>query len=116
MKLQNGYKVIYEKIADGKRAFFADKLDGTAATQLGEAIKIGEYKLVFEKDGGIFGSATGKVEDGERIKAFDEVFVVAGQETEQTNVIDDEPEQDELPANDEDDEEPAEGEEDEIEE
>ena len=76
MKLQNGYKVIYEKIADGTRAFFADKLDGTDAVKIGNTtFKVGEYKLVFEKDGGIFGSKTGAVEDGTRITAFDDVFV-----------------------------------------
>ena len=75
MKLQNGYKVIYEKIAAGERTFFADKLDGTAATQIGDAIKVGAYKLVYEKDGGVFGSTTGKLEDGVRLGAFDTVFV-----------------------------------------
>ena len=79
MDLQNGYKVIYEKIADGERTFFASKHNGEAATQLGDAIKVGEYKLVFEKDGGIFGSVTGKVEDGKRIEAFDEVFIAANE-------------------------------------
>ena len=74
MNLQNGYKVLYEKVADGKRAFFADKLDGTAATQIGDAIEIGKYRLVYEKDGQIYGSETGKVEDGVCLNAFDEIF------------------------------------------
>ena len=77
MKLHNGYKVIYEKIADGERTFFADKMDGTDATQLGDAIKVGKYKLVFEKDGQIYASETGKVEDGVCLEAFNEVFVEA---------------------------------------
>jgi hypothetical protein len=80
MKLQNGYKVIYEKIADGERTFFADKMDGTDATQLGDAIQVGKYKLVFEKDGQIYGSETGKTEDGVCLKAFNEVFVDAEEE------------------------------------
>ncbi len=76
MKLQNGYKVIYEKIADGERTFFADKLDGTDAVQIGNtSFKIGEYKLVFEKDGQIYGSKSGRTEDGEHLAAFDKVFV-----------------------------------------
>ena len=75
MNLQNGYKVIYEKIADGERTFFADKVDGTEVTQLGEAIKVGKYKLVFEKDGKIYGSESGKTEDGVCLEAFNEVFV-----------------------------------------
>ena len=75
MNLQNGYKVIYEKIADGERTFFADKMDGTDATQLGDAIQVGKYKLVFEKDGQIYGSETGKTEDGVCLEAFDKVLV-----------------------------------------
>ena len=88
MNLQNGYKVIYEKIADGERTFFADKLDGTTATQLGETIKVGEYKLVFEKDGGIFGSVTGKVADGKRIEAFDKVFCCDHVDEDEDNTCD----------------------------
>ena len=100
MDLQNGYKVIYEEIANGKRTFFADKLDGTAATKLKnvdgtETFNIGEYKLVFEKDGGIFGSTTGKVDDGKRITAFDTVFIA---------VEDDAPVQDDTASNVEDEE------------
>jgi hypothetical protein len=79
MKLQNGYKVIYEKIADGERTFFADKMDGNGAKQLentdGTPFTIGKYKLVFEKDGRIWGSETGKIEDGVCFDAFDEVLV-----------------------------------------
>ena len=81
MKLQNGYKVIYEKIADGERTFFADKLDGNGAKQLentdGTVFEIGKYKLVFEKDGHIYGSETGNIEDGIHFDAFDEVLVEA---------------------------------------
>ena len=75
MNLQNGYKVIYEKIADGERTFFADKLDGTSAVQIGEAIKIGQYKLVYEKDGQIYGSVSGVPAIGDHcFTEFDEVF------------------------------------------
>lgn len=91
MKLQNGYKVIYEKIADGARTFFADKMDGTDATQLGDAIQVGKYKLVFEKDGQIYGSETGKTEDGVCLEAFNEVFVEAESET-NDDVVSNEPE------------------------
>jgi hypothetical protein len=90
MNLQNGYKVIYEKIADGERTFFADKLDGADATQIGEAIEIGKYKLVFEKDGKIYGSESGKIEDGVCLEAFNAIFV----ETEATEET-----QDPAPAN-----------------
>lgn len=81
MNLQNGYKVIYEKIADGERTFFADKMDGTEATKINETpFKIGEYKLVFEKDGQIYGSKSGKPEDGKCLADFDKVFAEAGVE------------------------------------
>lgn len=83
MKLQNGYKVIYEKIADGERTFFADKMDGTDATQLGDAIQVGKYKLVFEKDGQIYGSETGKTEDGELLKDFNKVLVEGYEEAQE---------------------------------
>ncbi len=103
MKLQNGYKVIYEKIADGERTFFADKMDGTEATQLGNAIKVGKYKLVFEKDGQIYGSETGRTEDGVCLKAFNEVIIEAkDEEPTKTNV---EPETEEPDVNDEGDDE-----------
>ena len=94
MNLQNGYKVIYEKIADGKRTFFADKLNGTAATQIGEAIEIGKYKLVFEKDGKIYGSESGKTEDGVCLEAFNTVFVAAeaNEETQEPAPVNVEPE------------------------
>ena len=96
MDLQNGYKVLYEKIANGERTFFADKLDGTAATQIGDAIKIGKYKLVYEKDGQIYGSETGNVKDGACLEAFNEVFITANTvEPATMNVEDDEPVQDE---------------------
>ena len=89
MNLQNGYKIIYEEIVDGKRTFFADKLDGTAADQINATpFTVGEYKLVFEKDGGIFGSTTGKVEDGERIDAFDKVFCCEHVDEDENSVCD----------------------------
>jgi hypothetical protein len=80
MNLQNGYKVLYEKIADGERTFFADKMDGTEAAQIGEAIEIGKYKLIFEKDGKIYGSESGKTEDGVCLEAFNKVFIKASDE------------------------------------
>ena len=80
MNLQNGYKVIYEKIADGERTFFADRIDGTDATKLGDAIQVGKYKLVFEKDGQIYGSETGKTDDGVCLEAFNEVLVEGHEE------------------------------------
>jgi hypothetical protein len=83
MNLQNGYKVIYEKVADGKRTFYASKSATFAdAEQLGEAIEIGKYKLIYEKDGKIYCSESRVPnfnENGEPadtvIEGFDKVFV-----------------------------------------
>lgn len=82
MNLQNGYKVIYEKAANGKRTFYASKSGVFAdAEQIGEPIEIGKYKLIYEKNGKIYGSETGMPnfdENGEAVDAavegFDEVF------------------------------------------
>jgi hypothetical protein len=111
MNLQNGYKVIYEKIADGERTFFADKMDGTKATQLGDAIKIGQYKLVYEKDGQVYGSESGVPSETDKcFDAFNEVFVEAV-EAEEPAAVNVEPETNEPevePAVPENEEEPSE--------
>lgn len=110
MNLQNGYKVIYEKIADGERTFFASKLDGTKATQIGDAIEIGKYKLVYEKDGQIYGSETGVPTKGDDcFDAFNAVFKAAA-ETATVTEDDDEPVQPELPDNSNEEPETTEGE------
>ena len=59
MNLQNGYKVIYEKAADGKRAFYASKTSFFKDAELITEAKIGEYKLIYEKNGALYGSTTG---------------------------------------------------------
>jgi len=82
MNLQNGYKVIYEKTADGERTFYASKSGTFAdAEQIGEAIKIGKYKLIYEKNGKIYCSESNVPkfnENGEptdtAIEGFDKIF------------------------------------------
>ena len=80
MNLQNGYKVIYEKAADGKRTFYATKnvvCDPTVDDKIIEAT-IGEYKLIYEKDGRFYGSETGIPTDSDHcFEEFDKVFKVA---------------------------------------
>lgn len=56
MDLKNGYKVIYEKTADGKRTFYASKTGLVADGEKITEATIGEYKLIYEKDGDIYGS------------------------------------------------------------
>lgn len=83
MKLQNGYKVLYEVAADGKRTFYASKTGVFAdADQIGEPVEIGKYKLVYEKNGKIYFSETNVPnldENGEptdtAAEGFDVVFV-----------------------------------------
>ena len=79
MNLQNGYKVIYEKIADGKRTFYATKnvvCDPAVDDKIVEAV-IGEYKLIYEKGGRFYGSLTGIPAEGDRcFEEFDKVFMV----------------------------------------
>ena len=83
MNLQNGYKVIYEKAADGKRTFYATKnvaCDPAIDDKIVEAA-IGEYKLIYEKDGQLYGSTTGIPTAGDRcFTEADKVFKVAVEE------------------------------------
>ena len=83
MNLQNGYKVIYEKAAEGKRTFYATKTnvcDPTVDDKIVEAA-IGEYKLIYEKDGQCFGSVTGvPTEEDHCFTEFDTIFKLATEE------------------------------------
>ena len=83
MNLQNGYKVIYEKIADGNRTFLASKTGLFADAEVITEAKIGEYKLIYEKDGRFYGSTTGlPAEDDYCFEDFDKVFKKAEEATE----------------------------------
>lgn len=81
MNLQNGYKVIYEKAADGKRTFYASKTGVFADAEVIAEANIGEYKLIYEKDGQFYGSLTGvPTADDHCFTEFDKVFKVATEE------------------------------------
>ena len=81
MNLQNGYKVIYEKAADGKRTFYASKTGLFADAEVITEATIGEYKLIYEKAGRFYGSTTGiPAEDDFCFEAFDKVFKEAKEE------------------------------------
>ena len=79
MDLKNGYKVIYEKISDGTRTFYATKnikCDPTVDEKIIEA-EIGKYKLIYEKNGSFYGSTTGIPAEGDHcFEDFDKVFKV----------------------------------------
>ena len=94
MNLQNGYKVIYEKAADGKRTFYATKnvvCDPTIDDKIVEA-EIGKYKLIYEKAGRFYGSETGiPAESDYCFEGFDKVFKAAAEEQEVvTTTVEDE--------------------------
>lgn len=78
MKLQNGYRVVYEKIADGIRTFYATKTnvcDPKVDDKIAEA-EIGKYRLIYEKGGRFYGSETGIPTDSDFcFEAFDAIFV-----------------------------------------
>jgi hypothetical protein len=75
MNLQNGYKVIYEKIADDKRNFYASMSGIFADAEQIAEVTMGEYKLIYEKAGKIYGSKSGvPTENDDCFKAFDKVF------------------------------------------
>ena len=79
MNLQNGYTVLNEKIADGKRTFIA-KGPEVEDKEFGP-FTIGEFKLVYEKDGQIYGSTTGiPTDDDICFDEFDAIFVANKEE------------------------------------
>ena len=104
MNLQNGYKVIYEKAADGKRTFYASKTGLFADAEVITEATIGEYKLIYEKDGQFYGSTTGIPAEGDHcFDEFDKIFKVEEVEaTAQTASVEDEtiPEPEDAPEDD----------------
>lgn len=75
MNLQNGYKVIYEKAANGMRTFYASKTGVFADAEVIAEAEIGKYKLIYEKDGRFYGSESGIPAAGDFcFTAFDKVF------------------------------------------
>ena len=92
MNLKNGYKVIYDVAKDGERNFYASKTGVFAdAEPVLEGVKIGNYKLIYEKNGMFYGSVSGiPAEDDKCFTEFNKVFVEAAGEVEP--VVADEPE------------------------
>lgn len=92
MDLKNGYKVIYEKVADGVRTFYATKnvkCDPKVDDKIVEA-EIGKYRLIYERDGQFYGSETGIPADGDFcFEDFNKVFVETT--TEPKAISEDEP-------------------------
>ena len=77
MNLQNGYKVLYEKTASDKRTFYASETGLFKDAGLITEATIGEYKLIYEKDGKIYGSVSGIPATGpEKDYCFDKFGIV----------------------------------------
>lgn len=91
MELKNGYKVIYDTAANGEHVFSASKTGiFSDAEELGRFAE-GKYKLIYEKDGHIYGSETGiPADDDYCFEEFDAVLVVT-EEDEPTNEPTNEP-------------------------
>ena len=95
MNLQNGYKVIYEKANDSKRTFSASKTGVFADAEAIAETVIGQYKLIYEKAGKIYGSESGVPAEADScFEAFDKVFKVAEDEIVETP---DEPANEDVP-------------------
>ena len=60
MELKNGYKVIYDIASKNEHVFYASK-SGLFDDQCEEICRLpgGQYKLIYEKEGQFFGSASG---------------------------------------------------------
>lgn len=100
MNLQNGYKVLYEKITvdaetgKRKRIFYASKnnaCDPSVDDKIVEAV-IGKYKLIYEKDGRFFGSEENwPTANDFEFRDFEKVFKVAEDAGAADSPEDDEP-------------------------
>ena len=81
MDLQNGYKVIYDSAVNNEHTFYASKTGVFADAE--EIVKLvaGEYKLVYEKNGCVYGSKTGvPAEDDTCFAEFNKVFTAEADE------------------------------------
>ena len=79
MDLKNGYKVVYEVIEtrgeDKVRVFKASKTGVFADAEVIAEAKIGEYKLIYEKDGNFYGSVSGLPTEADTcFEDFDKLF------------------------------------------
>jgi hypothetical protein len=84
MNLQNGYKVIYDSAVNNEHTFYASKTCVFADAEEIVKLAAGEYKLVYEKNGCVYGSKTGVPAEGDTcFTEFNKVFTAeAENETE----------------------------------
>lgn len=98
MKLQNGYKVIYEKAADGKRTFYASKSNVYPTSEDVEIASFSDAdfagKVIYEHAGKFYVSngslpeydENGKPKDS-AVEGFDEIFVNKEEENDNTEEV-----------------------------
>ena len=78
MKLENGYKVIYEVIDDTNRTFKASKTGSIVDAEVIAEFARGSYKLVYQRGNKLFGSVKNVPTDEDvELTDFDKVFVAA---------------------------------------
>ena len=76
MKLENGYKVIYEVIDDTNRTFKASKTGSIVDAEVIAEFARGSYKLVYQRGNKLFGSVKNVPTDEDvELTDFDKVFV-----------------------------------------
>jgi hypothetical protein len=81
MELKNGYKVIYDKAANGEHVFYASESGIFADAEEIAKIVAGKYRLVYEKAGKVYGSESGIPADGDHcFVEFDKVFAEVASE------------------------------------
>ena len=88
MKLENGYKVIYEVIDDTNRTFKASKTGSIVDAEVIAEFARGSYKLVYQRGNKLFGSVKNVPTDEDvELTDFDKVFVAAEDNTEEIPAV-----------------------------
>lgn len=83
MKLQNGYKAIFDKAADGKHTIYASKTGLFKDAEEIGTFEADQYNLIYEKQGKLYHSPTGIPADSDvAIAELDKLFAEQAAETE----------------------------------
>lgn len=82
MKLQNGYKAIFDKAADGKHTIYASKTGLFKDAEEIGTFEADQYNLIYEKQGKLYHSHTGIPADSDATVAeLDKLFAEQATET-----------------------------------
>lgn len=82
MKLQNGYKAIFDKAADGKHTIYASKTGLFKDAEEIGTFEADQYNLIYEKQGKLYHSSTGIPADTDATVAeLDKLFIEQTTET-----------------------------------